>query len=167
MENFQRPLLKLKPNKPVLVKFLYDTPLTGTSKYGNWYLYSFESTNEAGETMEYGLFVSDGLHQQIQKGGFKANDYAVLVKNLYEKEIEENNRTRSAYGVSYLIYTPEKAIEFLNEKIKYYEDLKSKFSLYVKEEPVQEIQKSDQTPTEIPKENIIEDEIFKEIDEEF
>ena len=58
----KKPKLELELNRPAKIEILQDQPLIGTSRYGEYYLYSVRNGN--GE--EYSFFPDKQLHEKMK-----------------------------------------------------------------------------------------------------
>jgi len=56
--------LTLELNKPVRLKLMYDEPRTGSSQYGEYFLYSLTDGEQ-----EYSFFANEKTHQQMSHLG--------------------------------------------------------------------------------------------------
>ncbi|MDX9759087.1 MAG: hypothetical protein RBU27_08005 [Bacteroidota bacterium] len=77
MEQTQRTKLELPVNQPITLQLLFDNPLTGQNRYGDYFLYAFvdPSTGE-----EYSFFApSPDVHEQLSH--FNAGDNVTLLKS--------------------------------------------------------------------------------------
>ena len=72
-----RKTLKIKANTDNVVKFLFDTPIEGTNKYGVYHLYAFDHNGE-----EVSLFATDNLHEKLRS--FAKGDAVNIRKEEYE-----------------------------------------------------------------------------------
>jgi len=76
MEQTQRTKLELPLNQPVTLQLLFDNPLTGQNRYGDYFLYAFVDP-ATGE--EFSFFVpSHEIHEQLSH--FNAGDNVTLLK---------------------------------------------------------------------------------------
>jgi hypothetical protein len=85
----ERPKLNLDINKSVDVELLYDNPVSGSSQYGQYYLYSVRSDNR-----EYSFFAPAELHHQMKS--YKRGDI-IQITRLGAKR---GNKIVSTYAVS-------------------------------------------------------------------
>lgn len=58
----KKPKLELELNKPVKIELLQDQPLVGTSRYGEYYLYSVRN----GNGQEYSFFPDKEVHEKLK-----------------------------------------------------------------------------------------------------
>lgn len=75
----KKPKLELELNKPVKIELLQDQPLIGTSRYGEYYLYSVRNGN--GE--EYSFFPDKEVHEKLKI--LKRGDKVELCKKAEQK----------------------------------------------------------------------------------
>lgn len=59
----ERKKLELTLNKPSEIELLYDEPVVGQSKYGDYYLYAVRNGDG---TTEYSFFAPDEVHERIK-----------------------------------------------------------------------------------------------------
>ncbi len=59
----ERAKLDLQINSPINLQLLYDNPLIGSNKWGEFYCYSVKDENDK----EYSFFVSDKVHQVLKE----------------------------------------------------------------------------------------------------
>lgn len=69
----QRNKLELPINEPVEIELLYDEPVTGISKYGNYYLYAVNANGN-----EFSFFPTEEVHEQIKD--LKKGSRAIVTK---------------------------------------------------------------------------------------
>lgn len=69
----ERRKLDLQLNKPTEIELLYDEPVVGSSKYGEYFLYAVKS-----EGNEYAFFAPNEIHQELQP--LRRGDKAVITK---------------------------------------------------------------------------------------
>ena len=67
-------------NQPCSIELLFDKPTTGTSQYGDYYLYAVR--NGDGQT-EYSYFAPVEVHEQLKE--LKKGDRATIVKLAEQK----------------------------------------------------------------------------------
>ena len=60
----ERKKLEIPINTPTQIVLLYDDPITGQSRYGNYYMYAVQVENE-----QYSYFASPEVHEQLQHLG--------------------------------------------------------------------------------------------------
>jgi hypothetical protein len=75
----KKPKLELELNRPVRIEILQDQPLIGTSKYGEYYLYSVRNGN--GE--EYSFFPDKEVHEELKD--LKRSDKVEICKRAEQK----------------------------------------------------------------------------------
>lgn len=118
----ERKTLSFKVGKPILAKLLTDSPKTGQSKFGKWYLFSF-LVIKGEEPGEYGAFLPEKPALALIKKGLKANDYVVIMKVALEKETPDSDgKLKKSIFVNYLVHSLEEAIKFYSEKLSIQED---------------------------------------------
>ena len=88
----KKPKLELELNKPVKVEILQDQPLIGTSRYGEYYLYSVRNGN--GE--EYSFFPDKEVHEKLKD--LKRGDRVEICKKAQQK----NSKIITSYEVNIL-----------------------------------------------------------------
>ena len=71
----ERQKLEFEVNKPTPIKLLFDDCVTGSSKYGKYYMYAVQ--NGDGST-EYSLFAPEALHDLLKK--HKKGDNLLVTK---------------------------------------------------------------------------------------
>jgi len=76
----ERKKLELALNKPSEIELLYDEPVIGQSKYGDYFLYAVR--NGDGIT-EYSFFAPEEVHERIKD--LKKGDKAVITKLAEQK----------------------------------------------------------------------------------
>jgi len=76
----ERKKLELALNKPSEIELLYDEPVVGQSKYGDYFLYAVR--NGDGIT-EYSFFAPEEVHERIKD--LKKGDKAVITKLAEQK----------------------------------------------------------------------------------
>ncbi len=69
----QRIKLELELNKTTEIELMFDEPITGESKYGNYYLYAVKSGDS-----EFSYFPTDEVHNQLKD--LKKGDKALITK---------------------------------------------------------------------------------------
>lgn len=69
----QRSKLELPVNQPITIELLFDEPISGTSKYGSYYMYAVIA-----EGKEYSFFPPEEIHEQLKP--LKKGDKAVITK---------------------------------------------------------------------------------------
>jgi hypothetical protein len=72
-----KPKLELLVNIPTKIKLLQDTPATGTSQYGKWYLYNVEF-----EGCENSFFSPEQVQKFIEDNHLKKGDELEITKTL-------------------------------------------------------------------------------------
>lgn len=75
----KKPKLELELNKPVKIELLQENCLQGTSKFGNYYLYSVRNGN--GE--EYSFFPDKEVHEKLKD--LKRGDKVEICKRAEQK----------------------------------------------------------------------------------
>ncbi len=75
----KKPKLELELNKPVKIELLQDQPLIGTSRYGDYTLYSVRNGN--GE--EYSFFPDKEVHEKLKD--LKRGDKVEICKRAEQK----------------------------------------------------------------------------------
>jgi len=75
--NNGKPKLELLVNIPTKIKLLQDTPATGTSQYGKWYLYNVEF-----EGNENSFFSPEQVQKFIEDNQLKKGDEFEVTKTL-------------------------------------------------------------------------------------
>lgn len=75
----KKPKLELELNKPVRIELMNENCLTGTSRYGEYYLYSVRNGN--GE--EYSFFPDKEVHEKLK--GLKRGDKVEICKRAEQK----------------------------------------------------------------------------------
>jgi len=96
----ERKKLELTLNKPSEIELLYDEPVVGQSKYGDYYLYAVRNGDG---TTEYSFFAPDEVHERIKdlKKGAK-----VVITKLAE---QKGNKIITKYEVSVIAQAPQNA----------------------------------------------------------
>jgi len=89
----ERKKLELALNKPSEIELLYDEPVVGQSKYGDYFLYAVR--NGDGIT-EYSFFAPEEVHERIKD--LKKGDKAVITKLAEQK----GNKIITKFDVSIL-----------------------------------------------------------------
>ena len=86
----ERKKLELTLNKPSEIELLYDEPVVGQSKYGDYYLYAVRNGDG---TTEYSFFAPDEVHERIKdlKKGAK-----VVITKLAE---QKGNKIITKYDI--------------------------------------------------------------------
>ena len=86
----ERKKLELTLNKPSEIELLYDEPVVGQSKYGDYYLYAVRNGDG---TTEYSFFAPDEVHERIKdlKKGTK-----VVITKLAE---QKGNKIITKYDI--------------------------------------------------------------------
>ena len=75
--NNGKPKLELQVNIPTKIKLLQDTPATGTSQYGKWYLYNVEF-----EGNENSFFSPEQVQKFIEDNKLKKGDELEITKSI-------------------------------------------------------------------------------------
>ena len=75
----KKPKLELELNKPVKIEILQDQPLIGTSRYGEYYLYSVRNSNG----QEYSFFPDKEVHEKLKD--LKRGDKVEICKRAEQK----------------------------------------------------------------------------------
>jgi len=91
----KKPKLELELNKPVKIELLQENCLQGTSRYGDYFLYSVRNGN--GE--EYSFFPDKEVHEKLKdlKRGDKveickrAEQSGTKIKTFFEVKVLQNN----------------------------------------------------------------------------
>ncbi len=100
----QRAKLELPVNQPVTIELLYDEPITGTSRYGAYYMYAVSS-----EGKEFSFFPPEEVHEQLKdmRRGAKAVITRIASQNgkkiitTYEVQKDGDNTIKSGAENSY------------------------------------------------------------------
>ena len=77
MNGNNKPKLELQVNVPTKVKLLQDQPATGTSQYGDWWLYNVLSNNQ-----EQSFFADEKVVNFISENNLKRNSELEITKKL-------------------------------------------------------------------------------------
>lgn len=94
MEN-QRPKLEFKEvNKPMKLTLLFNEPILGESRYGNFYLYAVRN----GDGSEYSYFATEDVHEKIKD--LKAGDSFEITKVALHSKAK--NKVITAFDVKLL-----------------------------------------------------------------
>jgi len=98
----ERKKLELTLNKPSEIELLYDEPVVGQSKYGDYYLYAVRNGDG---TTEYSFFAPDEVHERIKelKKGAK-----VVVTKLAE---QKGNKIITKFDVNVIAQAPQNAAQ--------------------------------------------------------
>jgi len=75
--NGTKPKLELQVNIPAKIKLLQDKPATGTSQYGQWWLY-----NVSFDEKEYSMFTPEPVQKFIEDNQLKKGDEIEVTKTL-------------------------------------------------------------------------------------
>ncbi|GAB4300603.1 MAG: hypothetical protein Kow0098_28060 [Ignavibacteriaceae bacterium] len=75
----KKPKLELELNKPVKIELFQDQPLIGTSRYGEYYLYSVRNGNGA----EYSFFPDKEVHEKLKS--LRRGDKVEIIKRAEQK----------------------------------------------------------------------------------
>ncbi len=96
----ERKKLELTLNKPSEIELLYDEPVVGQSKYGDYYLYAVRNGDG---TTEYSFFAPDEVHERIKdlKKGAK-----VVITKLAE---QKGNKIITKFDVNVIAQAPQPA----------------------------------------------------------
>jgi hypothetical protein len=70
---------KLELNRPISLELLFDEPMVGQSRYGEYYLYAVKN----GSNTEYSFFAPDDVHQRIK--GMRKGDRFEITKTAEQK----------------------------------------------------------------------------------
>ena len=100
----KKPKLELELNKPARIELLQDQPLIGTSRYGEYYLYSVRNGN--GE--EYSFFPDKEVHEKLKdlhRGDKveickRAEQKGTKIVTSYEVNVLSNHSTSSGSAQS-------------------------------------------------------------------
>lgn len=94
----ERKKLELTLNKPSEIELLYDEPVVGQSKYGDYYLYAVRNGDG---TTEYSFFAPDEVHERIKdlKKGAK-----VVITKLAE---QKGNKIITKFDVNVIAQAPQ------------------------------------------------------------
>ena len=98
----ERKKLELTLNKPSEIELLYDEPVVGQSKYGDYYLYAVRNGDG---TTEYSFFAPDEVHERIKdlKKGAK-----VVITKLAE---QKGNKIITKFDVNVIAQAPQNAAQ--------------------------------------------------------
>ena len=98
----ERKKLELTLNKPSEIELLYDEPVVGQSKYGDYYLYAVRNGDG---TTEYSFFAPDEVHERIKdlKKGAK-----VVITKLAE---QKGNKIITKFDVNIIAQAPLNAAQ--------------------------------------------------------
>lgn len=69
----ERKKLELEINQPTTVELLYDDPIVGSSKFGEYYLYAVKTGEE-----EFSFFAPDQVHAELKN--YKKGETATITK---------------------------------------------------------------------------------------
>lgn len=86
----QRSKLELQINEPKTIELLYDEPVIGESKYGNYYLYAVKSENN-----EFSFFAPEEVHKSLSELSLQKGDSATIIK----KATQNGSRISFSYEV--------------------------------------------------------------------
>ena len=86
----QRSKLELQINEPKTIELLYDEPVIGESKYGNYYLYAVKSENN-----EFSFFAPEEVHKSLSELSLQKGDSATIIK----KATQNGSRINFSYEV--------------------------------------------------------------------
>lgn len=75
----ERKKLELEINQPITCELLFDTPIAGQSRYGDYYLYALKN----GDGSEYSFFAPVEVHEKLK--GFQKGDKVELLKLAEQK----------------------------------------------------------------------------------
>jgi len=75
-------------NKPLTLELLYDEPVVGQNRFGNYYLYAVKSGVE-----EFSFFAPESVHEDLQN--FKRGEHAIITKLAANK----NGKLITTYSV--------------------------------------------------------------------
>ena len=112
----KKPKLELELNKPVKVEILQDQPLIGTSRYGEYYLYSVRNGN--GE--EYSFFPDKEVHEKLKD--LKRGDRVEICKKAEQK----NSKIITSYDVK-ILNNNSSSIPTQSNKDNYFETMLSSY----------------------------------------
>jgi len=98
----ERKKLELTLNKPSEIELLYDEPVVGQSKYGDYYLYAVRNGDG---TTEYSFFAPDEVHERIKdlKKGAK-----VVITKLAE---QKGNKIITKYDIDIVPQTTPQNVD--------------------------------------------------------
>ncbi len=98
----ERKKLELTLNKPSEIELLYDEPVVGQSKYGDYYLYAVRNGDG---TTEYSFFAPDEVHERIKdlKKGAK-----VVITKLAE---QKGNKIITKYDIDIVQQTTTQNVD--------------------------------------------------------
>ena len=112
----KKPKLELELNKLVKVEILQDQPLIGTSRYGEYYLYSVRNGN--GE--EYSFFPDKEVHEKLKD--LKRGDRVEICKKAEQK----NSKIITSYDVK-ILNNNSSSIPTQSNKDNYFETMLSSY----------------------------------------
>ncbi|MBT8386034.1 MAG: hypothetical protein KJO12_01360 [Ignavibacteria bacterium] len=107
----ERKKLELQINTPVNLQFLFDEPLVGESKFGEYYMYAVKNGNE-----EYSFFAPLKVHEQL-KGKSKKGTAFTITKTATQK----GKKLVTDFDIKFLDNgKEEKKKEVRNDDTEYY-----------------------------------------------
>ena len=112
----KKPKLELELNRPVKVEILQDQPLIGTSRFGEYYLYSVRNGN--GE--EYSFFPDKEVHEKLKD--LKRGDRVEICKKAEQK----NSKIITSYDVK-ILNNNSSSIPTQSNKDNYFETMLSSY----------------------------------------
>lgn len=124
----KKPKLELELNKPVKIELLQDQPLIGTSRFGEYYLYSVRN----GNGVEYSFFPDKEVHEKLkdlrkgdtveickraeQKGSKIVTSFDVkILQDTVESPEKPNNKTLDDNYYDLMLISCRDAVRIQNE----------------------------------------------------
>ena len=113
----KKPKLELELNKPVKIEILQDQPLIGTSRYGEYYLYSVRNSNG----QEYSFFPDKEVHEKLKD--LKRGDKVEICKRAEQK----GSKIVTSFDVKVLNNNSTSSISTQSNKDNYFETMLSSY----------------------------------------
>ena len=114
----KKPKLELELNKPVKIELMQDQALIGTSRYGEYYLYSVRN----GNGHEYSFFPDKEVHEKLK--ALKRGDIIEICKRAEQKG---NNKIVTTFDVKVLNNHSTSSSSVQSNKDNYFQTMLSSY----------------------------------------